>query len=187
MPAYSVVGNSFTANMIAWAVTSVLILCWTVLFAQRTQGQELLHLSALATVALLPVYHRFVDAVVLLLPLCWCLTVRKPKYKQIALIVVLFELPFLVPGASLLVTLADSGHISREVASSWWWNAVVVPHEVWSVIAISFALLYAMGVSAQIRSAPETIAAEGLRSSAPLAQLPQTQSASLRPGTGLSA
>jgi hypothetical protein len=150
MPVYAVVGDSFAANVIAWSVTGVLILWWIVLFVQRSHEQDLLlDLSTVATIALLPIYHRFVDAVVLLIPLCWCFRMREPKHKQIALLIILLTLPFLIPGASFLATLADSGYVSRQVTSSWWWNAALIPHEAWAVLATSLALLYAMSLARQ--------------------------------------
>ena len=163
MPAYAVVGDSYAANAIAWSVTGILILWWIVLFVQRSDGQDLLDLSAIATIALLPVYHRFVDAVVLVLPLCWCLKAREPKHKQVAWVIILLVLPFLIPGASLLATVADSGHVSRHVMSSVWWNAAVMPHEVWAVLATSLALLYAMSLARQGVSEPEPIGRDWLR------------------------
>lgn len=155
MPVYSVVGDSHAASLITWSITGVLVLWWTVLLMRRTEGQELLDLSTIATIGLLPVYHRFVDAVVLLLPLCFCLKVRVDKHKQIALVIALLLLPFLVPGASLLATLADSGRIPSRVTSGWWWNAAVMPHEAWAVLAVALVLLYAMSLARQGEVKPE--------------------------------
>jgi Glycosyltransferase family 87 len=146
MPTYSVIENLYAANVIAWGVTGVLILYWIKLFVRRTDRHELLALSALATLALLPVYHRFMDAVVLLLPLCWCLTTREPKHKRMACVVLLLVFFFLIPGASLLAILAVSGRFSNHVVSSWWWNVLLMPHEAWAILAISLSLLYAMSV-----------------------------------------
>jgi hypothetical protein len=155
IPLYSAVHDATAANAIAWTVSGVLLLFWTIL-AQRRSGQELLDLSALATIALLPVYHRFMDAVVLLLPLCWCLKARAPKYKRVVSVIILLILPFLVPGASVLATLAASGYVSSYVVASWWWNVLVTPHEAWAILGLSLALLYAMSLARECRTSPET-------------------------------
>jgi hypothetical protein len=146
MPTYSVTGNLHAANVIAWSVTGVLVLYWIKLFVRHTDRHELLALSALATLALLPIYHRFMDAVLLPLPLCWCLTTREPKHKRMACVVLLLVFSFMIPGASLLAILAASGRFSNHIVSSWWWNVLVMPHEAWAILAISLSLLYAMSL-----------------------------------------
>jgi Glycosyltransferase family 87 len=146
MPLYSAVHDATTANAIAWIVAGALLLLWMT-FARREGGQELLDLSALSIIALLPVYHRFMDATLLLLPLCWCLKARTPNYKPIVWVIILFIVPFFLPGASLLATLAASGQVSSYVLSSWWWNVLLLPHEAWAILGLSLALLYAMSLA----------------------------------------
>jgi hypothetical protein len=159
MPVYSIVANSHAATAIAWSVTGLLGFCWIVLFVRRTDHQELLQLSALAVIALLPVYHRFMDGIVLMIPLCWCIKAYQAEKQRFAWLMLLLVDPFLLPGASLLATLARSGAISLHVSSSWWWNAVVIPHEAWILPAISLALLYEMSPSHAVESQPIAIAA----------------------------
>lgn len=146
MPLYSAVPQAAAATAIAWTVAGALLSLW-ITFARRTRGQELLDLSALAIIAFLPVYHRFMDAILLLLPLCWCVKARAPKYKPIVFVTLLLIFPFFVPGASLLATLAASGQISSYAVSSWWWNVLVLPHEAWAILGLSLALLYAMSLA----------------------------------------
>jgi len=146
MPLGSIVDSRFATNVFTWAVVGVLVLGWVAFVAQHNDRTELLDLSAIATIALLPVYHRFVDGLVLMLPLCWCLTVRGREFRRIAWLTVVFVLLFLIPGASLLATLVDRGYVSSQVASTWWWNTVVIPYQSWTVLALAITLVYAMNL-----------------------------------------
>jgi hypothetical protein len=144
MPIYSVTGNASLANQITWLTVAVLALAWLWLILQDCGRFDLLGLSAIATIALLPSYHRFVDGILLMLPLCWCVTVREKELKSVSRLVMFLLLPFLIPGASLLVALAEKGVLPTALTTNWWWNTVIVPHEIWATLAISIALLYAM-------------------------------------------
>jgi len=170
-PMFSVTGSSSAADEISWAMVAVLGLLWLGLIWQRDTESELLDLSAIATIALLPMYHRFVDAMLLLLPLCWCLTVRDKQLKTVSRLVMVLLLPFLVPGATLLTILAHSGAVPAPFTANWWWDAVIVPHETWAVLAVSVALLCAMHLKTKAAQLAIDVPAH---TPTALAELPQT-------------
>ena len=71
---YSIVGSVGEANRLAELIGVVFLGAWLLIVLRRRIRQdelELLDLSAIAVMSLLPVYHRFYDAVLLVLPLCW--------------------------------------------------------------------------------------------------------------------
>jgi len=143
MLAYLLSDNRRLAMIGSWLVVLGL-LAWLMTVKRHEHETELLELSALATIALLPVYHRFTDGILLILPLCWAIATDDHQLQKITRVVLLLLLPFLLPGASLLHTLAKyQGAIDR-LASSWWWQRIVVPHEVWAILAISVVLLFAL-------------------------------------------
>jgi len=142
---YPFVGNVDQANALAISMGLVLVGVW-VFGMQRTRSCnefELQGLSAIAVVSLLPVYHRFYDAALLVLPLCWVFSSceRSRFARGVAL---LLMLPFLIPGGTLLETMQDSGSIPATLANRWWWQTFVMPHEVWVLLLLSILLLYEM-------------------------------------------
>jgi hypothetical protein len=50
--------------------------------------------------------------------------------------------PFLVSGPAVLSELGRMGRIAPSIARSGWWNVIVIPHEVWSLICLAIVLLY---------------------------------------------
>lgn len=149
MPLYSLTGNAALATTATWGMVTLLVVSWMGLALRCCRGTEILELSAIASIALLPVYHRFVDATLLILPLCWCLLVREGRIKLVARSVMLLLLPFLLPGASMLAVLASRHPFFHRTAERWWWNAILIPHETWAVLIIAVLLLYAMYLQAE--------------------------------------
>ena len=72
-----------------------------------THGSDLLSLGAVSTLALLPVYHRFYDAALLVVPLCWCMTHVKGRPGRTDKNCITAYVPFLVPGAAFLQQLSN--------------------------------------------------------------------------------
>jgi hypothetical protein len=140
---YPLLGR-FQANAWAIAITGCFAL-FILLYAMRSyRGEnELLQLSAIAVISLLPVYHRFYDASLLILPVCYLIggrcVKRVPTIVGLALI-----LPFFVPGGSMLEVLQDSGRISSVVIGTWWWRSIVMPHQIWCLLVLSILLSYCL-------------------------------------------
>jgi len=129
---------------------------------------DLLALSALLTVSLLPVYHRFYDATLLIFPLAWAFTAlnghsspsgssdgrsaeghldrgsldRRLRPIAISVIAVILII-FLFPGGTILQQLQQSGHFTA-FQSHWWWNSLILPHENWCILLLTLLLLLAL-------------------------------------------
>jgi len=145
VPFFVIIGHSASANVLAFAVCALLLCVWLCWAIQRRQPRpELLCLGAVSVMALLPVYHRFYDAALLAVPLCWVMTALVAKSRSLAQVALLLMAPFLVPGAALLQQHASSGRIPEAVRQTWWWNAVVMPHETWALLLLCLILLHAM-------------------------------------------
>ena len=141
---YSILRSVPLANAAAAVLAAVLFLLWLLAVARRnTVSVELLDLSAVAVLSLLPIYHRFYDAAVLVLPLCW-VVVSFRRARILSAATLLLMLPFLIPGGTLLQSMENAGHFSPAVTSRWWWEAVVMPHQVWTLFFLSLLLLYEM-------------------------------------------
>jgi hypothetical protein len=145
VPMFSITRHSSSANLLAFAVGGCLICAWLYWVLKGNQREsELLSLGTISIIGLLPVYHRFYDAALLAVPLCWCLTRIFGRPQKIAWVALLLMTPFLVPGAPLLKHLATRARISAAVAHSWWWDGVVMPHETWALLLLCMVLLYAI-------------------------------------------
>src|SRR5580698_5582324 len=142
---YPLLGSVALANDLAISVGAGFLLVWLVVTARRSTqaGLELLDLSAIALISVLPVYHRFYDATLLVLPLCWVF-ISFAKERRLAILSLLLMLPFLVPGGTLLETMETSGQIPAALANRWWWEGLVMPHQVWLLLFLSVLLLCEM-------------------------------------------
>jgi hypothetical protein len=159
VPFFSITGDSHSSNLWALAICGLLVCSWlNWVVKQRDTAPELLSLGAISAIALLPVYHRFYDAAILILPLCWCITTAHGPSKKIVRAAIFLIGPFLLPGAALLQQFAVRGQLPATVANSWWWNCVIMPHETWSLLALSLVLLYGIKTS-QINGPSQTFEA----------------------------
>jgi hypothetical protein len=142
VPLFAITGHSSSANLLAFAMGGLLVCAWLYWVARGNDSRELLSLGAISIIALLPVYHRFYDAALLVIPLCWCMTRTAGRPKAIVNVALLLMAPFLLPGTAFLQQLALHGRISEAVKNSWWWDRVVMPHETWTLLLLSLVLLY---------------------------------------------
>jgi hypothetical protein len=145
---YPIIGVAQITNRLAMAIGVLFLVVWLIISSRRTRQEktfclEVLDISAIAVISLLPVYHRFYDAALLVLPLAWA-SMSFRRHRKIASLSLLLMLPFLVPGGTILQSLQDSGSIPGSLANSWWWNTIVMPHQVWALLLLSMLLLYAM-------------------------------------------
>jgi len=107
------------------------------------QKEEWLAASAFAILALFPVYHRFYDASLLIAPLYWylfsdCVKMRRePKLLMVLL-------PFFFPVVVLLRVLAAAGALPFSLDTKWWWNALVMTHQVIILVLVCSYLFYKM-------------------------------------------
>ena len=146
VPLFSITGHSSSANLLAFVVGGCLICVWLFVVAKQPQAPELLSLGAISIIGLLPVYHRFYDASLLALPLCWCLTRTVGRQKTIATLALILMAPFLLPGAAFLQQLVAHGQLPDAVTQSWLWDRFAMPHETWALLLLCVVLLYAIKI-----------------------------------------
>jgi hypothetical protein len=106
--------------------------------------------SALSVLTLLAAYHRLYSATLLVLPLAWAIGSIRFDRKGIPLACVILIGTFLVPGAAALRVLAKRGVFPEAVAKAWYWDAVVMPHQTYALVALAACLIWA-GARAQRR------------------------------------
>ncbi len=116
-------------------------------------NDDLLCLSALAVLSLLPVYHRFYDAAVLIIPLSW-LMARLSAAATIRVAVGLTMIAaFFLPGGTLLQTLQDKGALSFLLKTNDWWNSLIMAHAAWCLLILALILFYEISHSAKVETA----------------------------------
>ena len=113
-----------------------------------------------AVLSLLAGYHRFYDAAVLCLPLAWALAVamRGGSLRRYATASLVCMIPFFASGGWALQRLTHEGAFPPSIAQSVWWDAVVLRHQTWALLALAGVLLLAARRAARdeeaIREAP---------------------------------
>jgi hypothetical protein len=143
---YAILHSSVAATAFAFAISVFLfgIWLWLLLRSGFSNHDALLAICSLAVLSLFPVYHRLYDAFLLIFPLCWGLREFSGPRTKLARAALLLMLPFLLPGGSVLEQLQRTGKIPDSIARSWYWICIVMPHEIWILLLLSFVLLGAM-------------------------------------------
>jgi hypothetical protein len=142
---YSLSQNVLFARIMAPVATFILLAVWLGFsLSKRYRPSELATLSTMAILSLLPVYHRNYDATLLVFPLCFILSKSKEQLCKLEYVMLVLMLPFAIPGPALLQKLAEDGRIPPHIVQGWWWNGMVMPHEIWALLFISILLLYNM-------------------------------------------
>jgi hypothetical protein len=140
---YPILNSVNVTNDAARAIGLCLLMAWLTIVLRSHRSRELLDLSAIAVISLLPVYHRFYDASLLALPLCWAIMTFR-KRRRFAVLSLLLMLPFLVPGGTILQAMADSGRIPAGLANRWWCQSFLMAHQVWALLLLGSLLVYEM-------------------------------------------
>jgi hypothetical protein len=143
---YAIWHQAGAANAFAIGLSTASFVIWVVLLlrSRRESDDALLAMSAVAVLSLLPVYHRFYDAFLLIFPLCWSLREFSGPRRQFARGTLVLMLPFLVPGGSALEEMQRGGRIPDALTQSWFWNSVLMPHEIWCLLFLGVLLLWCM-------------------------------------------
>lgn len=131
--------NAVVVNAISrlFALGLFVVWCWRCFQRQTQTG--ILESSAVLVLSMVAVYHRFYDAALLVWPLAWSILLVRKTWVTVLTIVVMA--PFFVPGQAILAEWTRSGEISTAVTKTWWWNDLILPHQVWLLIILNVLLL----------------------------------------------
>jgi len=144
-PFYALSHNARIADIAAILSGTLLISLWVYLMRSAANRPcSLLAMSALAVLSLLPMYHRFYDASLLILPVAWAFAHRNRPSPKLTYITIALVVPFLVPGAAALSQVSDQATLVPRLFGGSFWNAFLIGHEVWFLFSLSLILLYGM-------------------------------------------
>lgn len=144
---YPLIGTRVATEGSVFILSLLFFIAWAISAQQMAHQDDLLCLSTLAVLTLLPVYHRFYDAALLVLPLFWLLA--RSKLDRTSAVGPAALVVFFVPGGSLLETMRDRGMFPAGISSSNWWNSLVMAHAVWCILILFFVLLYHMALTSE--------------------------------------
>jgi hypothetical protein len=155
---YAILHNATAANLVAFGVSAILFGIWVVLLLRNEPvlNDVLLAMGTLSVLSLLPVYHRLYDAFLLIIPICWSL--REFSRNKLARAAFLVMLPLLFPGGTILEQLQFQNRIPSSIAHSWYWTAIVKPHQIWFLLILSLVLLWNMALETKARDAASAVA-----------------------------
>jgi hypothetical protein len=147
---YRLLGTVEGAQILALAVGALLFLIWWRFFVKSKNLPVLLSAGSLCAINLLPIYHRFYDATLLLCPLCWY--VANFRWEKLShRFSLLFWVPFFLPFAAFLRSWAAEHH-----TDNWWLGTLVRPAANWCLLALTLFLLLALyQASVQPKPVPE--------------------------------
>jgi hypothetical protein len=132
------------ANLCALIVSGILAAIWLLLLRRRACKRiDLLDLSTLLVLSLMPLYHRFYDASLLIFPLAWSLKALSNQSRRPAGIALFLMLLFLVPAGSMLEQ-AQHASWTLHLQSHWWWTDLIMPCQVWAILLLALACMAAM-------------------------------------------
>jgi hypothetical protein len=144
---YPLLHDRHLTNVAANACGMVLALILLFLVLRTRVDDDLLLLSALAVLSLVPVYHRFYDAALLVIPLTWFVRDAGQLGKIPMTLGLLSIAVFLIPGGTLLQTLGQSRIMPSMVLNNDFLYSLVMAHEVWFLLLLELILLYELGRS----------------------------------------
>jgi len=103
----------------------------------------LLAASGVGLLILMPVYHRYYDAVLLLPLLVLVVNGLKNNPRDTPLLIVAMAmLPIFLPGPALLVRLTQKGVIPERLADAALWQHGVLQHQSWCLLIAAIALVW---------------------------------------------
>jgi len=143
-PLSAFITGETVVNIIALSfVGAVGIAAFAALLRVRTLNGELLGMSVFGVLSLLAVYNRYYSAILLVFPLAWATVQLRRGLRTLPAIVLALVAVFLAPSATILNVLAEKGALPEAVAGSWWWQRLVMPHQVYALAAMSICLVIA--------------------------------------------
>lgn len=110
----------------------------------RRMDKRMLGMSGLAICILLLTYHRFYDMAILVFPIAWAVSALRTEYHLFAKAVLGLSLLFIVPGIELLSEISEN--LLPAVNTSWWWESLVMPHQIWALCKMLLVVVVAMAV-----------------------------------------
>ena len=143
-PLSAFIANRTVVQIVTLSFVGALGLAAVVVLARRrSRSAELVGMSVFGVLSLLVVYHRYYSAILLAFPLAWAIFKCRRGLRILPMISLALMSVFLVPSAAILDRAVARGGVPASVADSWWWQGLVMPHQVYALAALAVCLVAA--------------------------------------------
>ncbi len=144
-PMHVLLGNKFVANAITWSAAGTIGLIVLLTRQKATRERRIALYATLGIIGLIVFYHRTYDAVLVALPILWAMGTCHAISHRAKIAILILAAPFLVvPWPSTLYVFAQKGIIPAGIADSWVWQAFVLPHQAYLLMAMAIILTASM-------------------------------------------
>ena len=142
-PLYKIFYNKLAANAVPLLLGFIdfLILLRIYQYNKGLFG-NLTMLTTISTIVLISSYHRLADASVLVLLIIYIILAHDTQYRKYSNLLILLLVPFYLPGPRYLEILVGNGTIPSSIATSWWWNGLVLPYQVYCLLLMSIIMMF---------------------------------------------
>lgn len=144
-PLTALLDNKTIGEVAALVIVAAFAMLFFLPPAKRMRQTSLLHsLSMVAVLSLMVVYHRFYDAVLLLIPLAWAIDgIARARRSALPWCALALLVPFFLNSTTALVWLRSAGHLPVWLVDCWCWEHLLLPHQGWALLALAVCLLVA--------------------------------------------
>ncbi|MBW8869500.1 MAG: hypothetical protein JF563_01765 [Acidobacteriales bacterium] len=133
--------SSQMSQFVAVGITVSVVLLWLHFRKTAAHQSRLLDLAILSAAMLVPLYHRFYDAGLLIFAVAWAIKELSISASKYAILTLVAATPFLIPGAAVLRFLAKNNSAVAGLSETFWWKFLIAPHQAWMVLIILTVLL----------------------------------------------
>lgn len=134
---------------IAFLAGSLGLITW--IWHRRPTRPDILGLwSIMAVVTLLPVYHRYYDTCMLILPMVWAVRELRGKMHHWAVMTLSVLAIFIVPSSTAIHWAGVKGYFSESMTESFFWQAFVKLHQNYFLLALLLLLIWGLNRSARL-------------------------------------
>jgi len=149
-PLHTFLDNRMLVTGVAWIFTAAAGLVYLrLLWAAGSDRPEMLVAGIPALLCLLPVYHRYYDALLMVIPLAWAASLLYPAIpgksaRRMAIAVLICSAPFYVSWPWALNQLSVTGRLPQWILNSWWWNGILMLSQCWALLIMLASLMIAL-------------------------------------------
>ncbi|MCC5828016.1 MAG: DUF2029 domain-containing protein [Phycisphaeraceae bacterium] len=151
---HRLVGSKPVTEAITWSIVGALLLVaiWRLRKDVRRGSdeevdrlRELAIAGFLAMIGLLPLYHVYYDASLMVFAIAWAVGTVAISRSIWAWVILVASVGFWVPGAAALAVWTRRGIIPEAISEAAWFNNLVMAYQPWLLLLMVIALLAAMG------------------------------------------
>lgn len=133
--------SGLAADAITLVAVGVAALAIVMLVGRRELDRDLLVLSGVAVLTLLVTYHRYYDAVLLVLPIAWGIVMlRRRPLAGIAVLVLCAD--FLFPFQTALHDVQQRNVLPGWMSANTIWDTILITQHVWALVLLVVVILW---------------------------------------------